>query len=114
MQLGMIGLGRMGGNMTERCLRDGHELVVYDRNAQPVASYAAKGAVGAISVADLVSKLRPPRAVWLMLPAGEITEAGVHELSTLLQAGDIVIDGGNSMFKDDIRRAKALREKGIH
>lgn len=114
MQLGMIGLGRMGGNMTERCMRDGHELVVYDRNAQPVASYAAQGAVGATSVADLVSKLRPPRAVWLMLPAGEVTEAGVHELSTLLQPGDIIIDGGNSMFKDDVRRAKVLKTQGIH
>src|SRR5215510_14208448 len=114
MQLGMVGLGRMGGNMTERCMRGGHEMVVYDRNPQTVSGYVVKGSVGATSVADLVSKLRPPKAVWLMLPAGEITEAGVNELSTLLQAGDIVIDGGNSMFKDDIRRAKALREKGIH
>src|SRR5215510_2275758 len=114
MQLGMVGLGRMGGNMTERCMRGGHEMIVYDRNAQTVNSYVAKGARGATSLADLVSKLRPPRAVWLMLPAGTITEAGVNELSGLLQAGDIVIDGGNSMFKDDIRRAKALREKGIH
>src|SRR5215510_14273328 len=114
MQLGMVGLGRMGGNMTERCMRSGHEMVVYDRNPQTVSGYVVKGAVGATSVADLVSKLRTPKAVWLMLPAGEITEAGVHELSTLLQAGDIVIDGGNSMFKDDIRRAKGLRAKGIH
>ena len=114
MQLGMIGLGRMGGNMTERCMRDGHEIVVYDRNAQPVASYVAKGAAGATSVADLVSKLRPPRAVWLMLPAGEVTEAGVNELSTLLQPGDIIIDGGNSMFKDDVRRANVLKTQGIH
>jgi 6-phosphogluconate dehydrogenase len=89
-------------------------LVVYDRNPQTVAGYVGKGAVGATSVADLVSKLRTPKAVWLMLPAGEITEAGVNELSTLLQAGDIIIDGGNSMFKDDIRRAKGLRAKGIH
>jgi 6-phosphogluconate dehydrogenase len=114
MQLGMVGLGRMGGNMTERCMRGGHEMVVYDRNSQTVAGYVGKGAVGATSVTDLVSKLRTPKAVWLMLPAGEITEAGVDELSTLLQAGDIVIDGGNSMFKDDIRRAKGLRAKGIH
>ena len=113
MQLGMIGLGRMGGNMAERCMRDGHELVVYDHNAQPVASYAAKGAVGATSVADLVSKLRTPRAVWLMLPAGGSTEAGVHELRTLLQPGDIIIDGGNSMFKDAVRRAKAVKTQGI-
>jgi 6-phosphogluconate dehydrogenase len=114
MQLGMVGLGRMGGNMSERCMRGGHEMVVYDRNAQTVASYVAKGAVGAMSVADLVSKLRPPKAVWLMLPAGAVTEAGVDELSGLLQPGDIVIDGGNSMFKDDVRRAKALKAKGIH
>ena len=113
MQLGMVGLGRMGGNMTERCMRGGHDMVVYDRNAQTVASYVAKGAVGTTSVADLVSKLRSPKAVWLMLPAGAVTEAGVNELSGLLQAGDIVIDGGNSMFKDDVRRAKALQGKGI-
>ena len=112
MQLGMVGLGRMGGNMTERCMRSGHELVVYDRNPQTVAGYVGKGAVSATSVPDLVSKLRTPKAVWLMLPAGEVTEAGVNELSTLLQAGDIVIDGGNSMFKDDIRRAKGLRSEG--
>jgi 6-phosphogluconate dehydrogenase len=114
MQLGMVGLGRMGGNMSERCMRGGHEMVVYDRNAQTIASYVTKGAVGATSVADLVSKLRSPKAVWLMLPAGAVTEAGVTELSGLLQSGDIVIDGGNSMFKDDVRRAKALRAKGIH
>ena len=114
MQLGMVGLGRMGGNMTERCMRSGHELVVYDRDPQTVAGYVGKGAAGATSVVDLVSKLRTPKAVWLMLPAGEVTEAGVNELNTLLQAGDIVIDGGNSMFKDDIRRAKGLRAKGIH
>jgi len=114
MQLGMVGLGRMGGNMTERCMRGGHDMVVYDRNVQTVASYVAKGAVGATSVADLVSKLRPPRAVWLMLPAGAVTEAGINELGGLLQPGDIVIDGGNSMFKDDVRRAKALQSKGIH
>jgi 6-phosphogluconate dehydrogenase len=114
MQLGMVGLGRMGGNMSERCIRGGHDMVVYDRNAQTVASYVAKGAVGATSVADLVSKLRSPKAVWLMLPSGAVTEAGVNELGGLLQAGDIVIDGGNSMFKDDVRRAKALRAKGVH
>lgn len=114
MQLGMIGLGRMGGNMTERCLRGGHELVVYDRNAETVLSYAEKGAVAASSVPDLISKLTGPKVVWLMLPAGEITEAAVSEVSALMQAGDILIDGGNSMFKDDIRRAKGLRDQGIH
>lgn len=114
MQLGMIGLGRMGGNMTERCMRGGHEMVVYDRNPEVVAAYVAKGATGASSVADLVGKLRAPKAIWLMLPAGAVTEAGVHELSGLLQREDIIIDGGNSMFKDDVRRAKALRAQGIH
>jgi 6-phosphogluconate dehydrogenase len=109
MQLGMIGLGRMGGNMTERCLRGGHEMVVYDRNPEAVGTYGAKGAVAASSVADLVHKLRSPRAVWLMLPAGDITETAVHEVAGLLQAGDSIIDGGNSMFKDDVRRSKELK-----
>jgi 6-phosphogluconate dehydrogenase len=114
MQMGMIGLGRMGGNMTERCLRGGHEMVVYDRNAEIVSAYAAKGAVGAASVADLVTKLEEPKAVWLMLPAGEVTESAVTEVSGLLQADDVIIDGGNSMFKDDVRRAQALQKKGVH
>lgn len=114
MQMGMIGLGRMGGNMTERCVRGGHEIVVFDRTPATVQSYVAKGAVGSTSVADSVSKMRSPKAVWLMLPAGAVTENGVNQLSELLQAGDIIIDGGNSMFKDDVRRAKALRAKGIH
>lgn len=114
MQMGMIGLGRMGGNMSERCLCGGHDMVVYDRNAETVASYVAKGAVGASSVIDLVEKLQAPRAVWLMLPAGAVTEAAVTELGGLLQAGDILIDGGNTMFKDDVRRASALKPRGIH
>ena len=113
MQLGMIGLGRMGGNMTERCLQGGHDLVVYDHQAEAVARYIAQGAVGASSVEDLVSKLQPPRAIWLMLPAGAITEAAVTQLGELCSAGDIIIDGGNTMFKDDVRRAKALQPKGI-
>jgi 6-phosphogluconate dehydrogenase len=114
MQLGMIGLGRMGGNMTERCLGGGHQMLVYDRNPETVASYVAKGATGAASIADLVGQLRTPKAVWLMLPAGDITETTIAEVSTLLQRGDIVIDGGNSMFKDDVRRARTLQEQGIH
>lgn len=114
MQMGMIGLGRMGGNMSERCMCGGHDMVVYDRDAETVASYVAKGATGASSVVDLVEKLQAPRAVWLMLPAGAVTEAAVTELSGLLQAGDILIDGGNTMFKDDVRRAKALKAKSIH
>lgn len=114
MQLGMIGLGRMGGNMTERCLRGGHQMLVYDSNPESVASYLAKGAIGADTIADLVAQLLPPKAVWLMLPAGDITETTVTEVSTRLQKGDIVIDGGNTMFKDDVRRARSLRERGIH
>jgi 6-phosphogluconate dehydrogenase len=113
MQLGMIGLGRMGGNMVERCLRGGHAMVVYDQNPEVVAAYVAKGAVGTSSLPDLVQQLRQPRAVWLMLPAGAITEAVVAQLGTLCSAGDIIIDGGNAMFKDDVRRAKALQEQGI-
>jgi 6-phosphogluconate dehydrogenase len=114
MQLGMIGLGRMGGNMTERCLQHGHTLLVYDHNADTVASYVTKGATGTSSLEELMAKLQPPRAIWLMLPAGAITEAAVTQLGELCSADDIVIDGGNSMFKDDVRRAKALQTKGIH
>jgi 6-phosphogluconate dehydrogenase len=114
MQLGMIGLGRMGGNMTERCLQRGHKLVVYDHQAEVVARYVPKGAVGVSSVEDLVSQLQPPRAIWLMLPAGAITEAAVTQLGELCSAEDIIIDGGNTMFKDDVRRAKALQSKGIY
>ena len=104
MQLGMVGLGRMGGNMTLRCLADGHHMVVYDQHAETVASYVAQGAAGAASIADLISQLSPPRAVWIMLPAGDVTETAVMDISAQLQPGDIVIDGGNSMFKDDVRR----------
>lgn len=113
MQMGMIGLGRMGGNMAERCMRGGHEMVVYDRDPAAVQNYVSKGATGATSVADLVSKLRTPKAVWLMLPSGAITESAVNEVGGLLSAGDILIDGGNSMFKDDVRRSNALKGKGI-
>lgn len=114
MQLGMIGLGRMGGNMTERCMRDGHTLVVYDRNRDAVSAYVAKGARAASSVDDLIEQLEAPRAVWVMLPAGEITEATIRQVGECCVAEDIIIDGGNSMFKDDVRRAQGLREKGIH
>ena len=114
MQLGMVGLGRMGGNMTLRCLAGKHQMVVYDQHAETVASYVAQGAVGAASIGDLISQLSPPRAVWIMLPAGDVTETAVMDISAQLQPGDIVIDGGNSMFKDAIRRAKTLRAMGIH
>jgi 6-phosphogluconate dehydrogenase len=114
MELGMIGLGRMGGNMARRLMRDGHDLVVYDRSESAVRELAGAGATGAESLSDLVSKLAQPRNVWVMLPAGEITEGVVRELGLLLEKGDLVIEGGNSYFKDDARRAQELSKKGLH
>ncbi|TDR90012.1 phosphogluconate dehydrogenase (NAD(+)-dependent, decarboxylating) [Enterovirga rhinocerotis] len=114
MQLGMIGLGRMGGNIVRRLMQGGHSCVVYDRNAQAVEALASEGATPASGLADLVAKLDAPRAVWVMLPAGRITEETVLELAGLMAPGDTIIDGGNSMYKDDIRRAAILREKGLH
>lgn len=114
MQLGMIGLGRMGGNMVRRLMRAGHECAVFDLNPDNVKNLEAEGAKGARSLGDLVEKLAKPRAVWIMVPAGEPTEKTVDALSKHLSGGDIIIDGGNSHFKDDIRRARALEEKGIH
>jgi 6-phosphogluconate dehydrogenase len=114
MKLSMIGLGKMGGNMSRRLLRGGHEVVVYDRGAEAVKELAGEGAIAATSLSDLVSKLATPRAVWMMLPAGDVTENTIHELSSLLAAGDIIIDGGNSNYKDSIRRAAMLQPKGIH
>jgi 6-phosphogluconate dehydrogenase len=112
MQLGMIGLGRMGANMVRRLTRGGHQCVVYDRSAQSVQQVAAEGPVGTTSLADFVSKLSTPRAIWLMVPAG-VVDATLHELTPLLVSGDIVIDGGNSYYIDDIRRAKDLAPNGI-
>jgi 6-phosphogluconate dehydrogenase len=113
MELGMVGLGRMGGNMVRRLVRGGHACVAYDREATKVAEIAGAGARGASSLAGLVAALKKPRAVWIMLPAGEITEQAVDGLAGLLEPGDCVIDGGNSYFKDDVRRAKTLKSKGI-
>ena len=113
MQLGIIGLGRMGGNIARRLMKDGHATVVYDRSAEAVDALAKDGATGAKDLKDLVAKLQAPRAVWVMLPAGAPTEETVLALGDLLQAGDTVIDGGNTFYKDDIRRAKALKDKGI-
>jgi 6-phosphogluconate dehydrogenase len=113
MQLGMIGLGRMGGNMVRRLLRGGHECVVFDRNVGAATQLAAEGATAAVSLDDFVQKLRPPRAAWVMVPAGEATEQTVKALSDRLARGDVIIDGGNSYFKDDVRRAQMLRAKGI-
>jgi 6-phosphogluconate dehydrogenase len=110
----MIGLGRMGGNMVKRLLRGGHQCVVFDRNGDAVADLVKDGAVGASSLADVVAKLDKPRAVWLMLPAGEITEGTLSALAGHLETGDAVIDGGNSYYKDDVRRARDLAGKGIH
>jgi 6-phosphogluconate dehydrogenase len=113
MQLGMIGLGRMGGNIVRRLMRDGHSCVVYDKSPQAVAQLAGEGAQGSGDLAQFVAQLEKPRAIWVMLPAGAITEATVVELGGLLAAGDIVIDGGNSFYQDDIRHAKLLAPKGI-
>jgi 6-phosphogluconate dehydrogenase len=114
MQLGMIGLGRMGANMARRMMRDGHHVVVYDRNTEPVQALASEGATGAVDLEELVEKLTAPRAVWVMLPAGEPTDTTVLALKPLLSAGDVIIDGGNSYFKDDVRRGRLLKESGIY
>src|SRR3954464_11666143 len=114
MQLGMIGLGRMGGNIVRRLMKHGHRTVVYDKDPKAVATLAGEGAAGAAALEGFGGKLERPRAVWVMLPAGKITEATIHELSKLLQTGDVIIDGGNTFWQDDVRRGKALNEKGIH
>src|ERR1035437_2789121 len=113
MQLGMIGLGRMGANLVRRLMRDGHRCVAYDVNADAVKSLVSDGAQGAESLADFVGKLETPRAIWIMVPAG-IVEKTLEELRPLLEAGDIIIDGGNSYYRDDITRAKDLKSDGIH
>jgi len=113
MQIGMIGLGRMGANMVRRLQNSGHQCVVYDRSAEAVQALAKEGMTGAQSTADFVGKLSTPRVVWLMLPAA-VVDASIAELTPLLAAGDIIIDGGNSYYKDDIARAKRLAEKSIH
>ena len=113
MQLGMIGLGRMGGNIVLRLMAKGHDCVVYYQSLAQVGALAEKGATGAASLEALVAELTAPRIVWIMLPSGQVTEDTVQTLGTLLEAGDILIDGGNSFWKDDVRRAKTLAEKGI-
>ncbi len=114
MQLGMVGLGRMGANMVRRLMGGGHECVVFDISPANVQRLAAEGATAAGSLAGLVGKLVPPRTVWIMLPAGEPTERTVAALGEALSAGDTVVDGGNSYFKDDVRRARMLAERGVH
>jgi 6-phosphogluconate dehydrogenase len=114
MQLGMVGLGRMGGNIVRRLMRNGQRCVVFDQNPAPIATLVKEGATGGADLKGLVARLEQPRAVWVMLPAGEITEHAVMQLGELLDKGDIIIDGGNSFYKDDIRRAHSLAAKGVH
>jgi len=114
MQLGMIGLGRMGANMVQRLINGGHQCVVFDLNKDNVKKLQEKGAIAANSLEDFLEKLSKPRAAWVMVPAGAATEKTVQALSELMEAGDIIIDGGNSQYKDDVRRAEKLIEKKIH
>ena len=113
MQIGMIGLGRMGANMVRRLLRGGHECVANDRNPEAVKALEAEGAIGAASLDGFIAKLKPPRAIWLMIPAG-LVDTMLHQLVEAVDADDIIIDGGNSFYVDDIRRAGELKAKGIH
>lgn len=113
MQYGMIGLGRMGANMARRLLRGGHEVVVSNRSPESVEQLEAEGAVGAGSLGELVAQLEAPRAVWVSLPAGEVTENTLNQLAPLLSRGDIIVDSGNSFYKDTIRRAERLKEGGL-
>jgi 6-phosphogluconate dehydrogenase len=112
-QLGMVGLGRMGGNMTQRLIEHGHEVVAFDRNADTVAAAESEGAIGALQLADLVAKLTPPRAVWIMVPSGEPTRATIDELLELLDPGDTIVDGGNSRYTDAVAHAARLQGRGI-
>ena len=114
MQLGMIGLGRMGGNMARRLMRAGHQSVVFDLSPDSVKALAKDGATGAESMEDFVKKLAKPRAAWVMVPAGDATEKTVMKLASLMEPGDTIIDGGNSYYHDDVRRSKILKERGIH
>lgn len=115
MEIGVVGLGRMGANIVRRLMRQKHQCVVFNRTPDKVKQLESEGAFGAASLKDLVSKLPKPRAVWVMVPAGEPTEQTIAQLGELMEAGDIIIDGGNSYYKDDVRRAKSLQEeKGIH
>ena len=114
MELGMIGLGRMGGNMARRLLKGGHKVIVFDPMPETVQALVKQGAVGTSSIAELTSRLSAPRTVWLMVPAGEVTESTVTEVAANLSAGDCLIDGGNSYYKDSMRRAAVLSEKNIY
>ena len=112
MQIGMIGLGRMGANMVRRLQRDGHQCVVFDKNQDNVKDTGKVGAIGTASLEDFVAKLKPPRAAWLMVPAAAVDDT-LHGLCAQMQKGDIIVDGGNSYYIDDIRRAKELKRRGV-
>jgi 6-phosphogluconate dehydrogenase len=114
MELGFIGLGKMGMNMVTRLRRDQHRVVVYDRSSDLIKQAEGQGAIGSSSLADLVSKLSAPRAVWVMVPSGTPTEETIQSVAALLQPGDTIVDGGNTRFHDDVRRAAELKKKGIH
>ena len=114
MQIGIVGLGRMGANMGRRLMRNKHDVVVYDLKRDSVAALEKEGATGAADFADLAKKLSKPRAVWLMVPAGAPTEETIEHLRPFLESGDAIIDGGNSFYKDDVRRSNALKKEGIH
>src|SRR5256885_15768754 len=114
MQLGMIGLGRMGGNIVRRLMQRGHSTVVYDKDQKAVAALVTEGAVGAATLQEFVQKLKPPRAAWVMLPAGAITEATVETLAGLMQKDDALIDGGNLFWQGEVRPGQAPRAEGLH
>jgi 6-phosphogluconate dehydrogenase len=114
MKIAMVGLGKMGGNMTERLMKDGHEVVVWNITPEPIKAYAKKGAIPSKSLADMVKKLPKPRVVWLMVPAGKPVDQNIRELKKLLKKGDVIIDGGNSEWQDSLKRAKSLKSSGIH
>lgn len=114
MRIGMVGLGRMGGNMARRLMRGGHEVVAYAIDPQAVKRIGSEGAIGTTTLDDFVAKLRPPRAAWVMVPAGAATEEVVNDLAARMEPGDTIIDGGNSYYKDDVRRMRTLKERGIH
>ena len=114
MQLGMVGLGRMGAGIVRRLIRDGHRCVGYDLSPQAVAAVTADGAVGSDSLEDFAAKLDKPRTVWVMVPAGEITNRTIQAVAEVLEPGDVIIDGGNTHYHDDIRHAAALGARGIH
>ena len=114
MELGFVGLGKMGMNMVTRLRRDQHRVVVFDRSTELIKQAESQGCVGSSSLADLVGKLNPPRAVWIMVPSGVPTEETVRSVASLLQLGDLVVDGGNSRFHDDVRRAAELKNQGVH